>query len=158
MSASTTTTAGASGTTDGGLIVTDAQLREVALTRAEYEEICRRLGRRPNAVELGMCGAMWSEHCGYKNSKPLLRRFRVKGLETSTRVLVGAGEENAGAVDVGDGLAAIFKIESQNQPSAVEPFEGAATGCTARRSPAWTIRRRRTGASCRSGTRSARSC
>ncbi|HEV2122325.1 MAG TPA: AIR synthase-related protein, partial [Chloroflexota bacterium] len=107
---------------------TDAQLREVALTRAEYEEFCRRLGRRPNGVEIGMCGAMWSEHCGYKNSKPLLRRFRAPGMETNTRVLVGAGEENAGAVDVGDGLAAIFKIESHNHPSAVEPFQGAATG------------------------------
>jgi phosphoribosylformylglycinamidine synthase subunit PurL len=107
---------------------TDAQLREVALTRAEFEEFCRRLGRRPTAVELGICGAMWSEHCGYKNSRPLLRRFRAKGMETATRVLVGAGEENAGAVDVGDGLAAIFKIESHNHPSAVEPFQGAATG------------------------------
>jgi phosphoribosylformylglycinamidine synthase II len=106
--------------------VTDAQLREVALTRAEYDELCRRLGRRPNAVELGMCGAMWSEHCGYKNSKPLLRRFR--DVPAGERVLVGAGEENAGAVDVGDGLAAIFKIESHNHPSAVEPFQGAATG------------------------------
>src|SRR5436190_19205860 len=107
---------------------TDAQLREVALTRQEYEEVCRRLGRRPNVVELGMCGAMWSEHCGYKNSKPLLRRFRARPIETNARVLVGAGEENAGAVDVGDGLAAIFKIESHNHPSAVEPFQGAATG------------------------------
>ena len=105
---------------------TDAQLREVALSRAEYEEICRRLGRPPNAVELGMCGAMWSEHCGYKNSKPLLRRFGQ--IPAGERILVGAGEENAGAVDLGDGLAAIFKIESHNHPSAVEPFQGAATG------------------------------
>jgi phosphoribosylformylglycinamidine synthase len=107
---------------------TDAQLREVALTRAEYEELCRRLGRPPNAVEIGMCGAMWSEHCGYKNSKLLLRRFRARNVETQTRVLVGAGEENAGAVDLGDGWAAVFKIESHNHPSAVEPFQGAATG------------------------------
>ncbi len=107
---------------------TDAQLREVALTRAEFDEFCRRLGRRPTAVELGICGAMWSEHCGYKNSRPLLRRFRSQGMEAATRILVGAGEENAGAVDVGDGLAAIFKIESHNHPSAVEPFQGAATG------------------------------
>ena len=73
-----------------------------------------------------MCGAMWSEHCGYKNSKPLLRRFGA--VPAGERVLVGAGEENAGAVDLGDGLAAIFKIESHNHPSAVEPFQGAATG------------------------------
>ncbi|MDQ3701227.1 MAG: phosphoribosylformylglycinamidine synthase subunit PurL, partial [Chloroflexota bacterium] len=104
---------------------TAAQLREAALTRAEYEELCQRLGRSPNGVELGMCGAMWSEHCGYKNSKVLLRRFRGGG---SGRVLVGAGEENAGAVDIGDGLAAIIKNESHNHPSAVEPFQGAATG------------------------------
>lgn len=104
--------------------VTDAVLREVALTRAEYELICTRLGRRPNAVELGMFGAMWSEHCGYKNSKPLLRRFPRK----APHVLVELGEENAGAVDIGDGLAIIFKIESHNHPSAVEPFQGAATG------------------------------
>jgi phosphoribosylformylglycinamidine synthase II len=109
-------------------IPTDAQLREVALTRAEYDELCRRLGRRPNALELGMCGAMWSEHCGYKNSKPLLRRFHAHRGEPRARILVGAGEENAGAVDVGDGLAAVFKIESHNHPSAVEPFQGAATG------------------------------
>ncbi len=68
---------------------TDAQLREVALTRAEYATICERLGRRPNAVELGMCGAMWSEHCGYKNSRPLLRRFQA--VPAGERVLVGAG-------------------------------------------------------------------
>ena len=73
-----------------------------------------------------MCGAMWSEHCGYKNSKPLLRRFGQ--VPAGERILVGAGEENAGAVDLGDGLAAIFKIESHNHPSAVEPFQGAATG------------------------------
>jgi phosphoribosylformylglycinamidine synthase subunit PurL len=107
---------------------TDAQLREVALTRAEYELFCRRLGRTPTPVELGICGAMWSEHCGYKNSKPLLRRFSTAGMESATRILIGAGEENAGAVDVGDGLAVVFKIESHNHPSAVEPFEGAATG------------------------------
>ena len=107
---------------------TDAQLREVALTRAEYTLFCERLGRRPNPVELGICGAMWSEHCGYKNSRPLLKRFRANVIETNTKVLIGAGEENAGAVDVGDGYAAIFKIESHNHPSAVEPFQGAATG------------------------------
>src|SRR5919204_139598 len=104
--------------------ISDAMLREVALTREEYETIVTRLGRPPNAVELGMFGAMWSEHCGYKNSKPLLRRFPRK----APHVLVELGEENAGVVDIGDGLAIIFKIESHNHPSAVEPFQGAATG------------------------------
>src|ERR687884_579421 len=106
---------------DGG--ISDAILREVALTREEYDTIVARLGRAPNAVELGMAGAMWSEHCGYKNSRPLLKRFPTSG----PRVLQGPGE-NAGAVDIGDGLAVVFKIESHNHPSAVEPVEGAATG------------------------------
>jgi len=104
-------------------MVTDQVLAEVALTREEYERIVEHLGRAPNRVELGMFGAMWSEHCGYKNSKPLLKLFPTSG----PRVLQGPGE-NAGAVDIGDGLAAVFKIESHNHPSAVEPFQGAATG------------------------------
>src|ERR671936_247658 len=103
--------------------ISDAMLREVALTREEYETIVTRLGRPPNAVELGMFGAMWSEHCGYKNSKPLLRRLPTTG----PRVLQGPGE-NAGAVDIGDGQALVLKIESHNHPSAVEPYQGAATG------------------------------
>src|SRR5690242_18214319 len=98
-------------------------LDEVALSRAEYAQIVELLGRAPNAVELGMFGAMWSEHCGYKNSRPLLRLFPTTG----PRVAQGPGE-NAGAVDIGDGLVAVFKIESHNHPSAVEPYEGAATG------------------------------
>jgi phosphoribosylformylglycinamidine synthase len=81
------------------------------------------LGRAPNAVELGMFGAMWSEHCAYKNSRPLLRTLPTSG----ERVLVGPGE-NAGALDIGDGLAVVFKVESHNHPSAVEPYQGAATG------------------------------
>ncbi|MBE7381322.1 MAG: phosphoribosylformylglycinamidine synthase subunit PurL [Leptolyngbya sp. SIO1E4] len=89
----------------------------------EYEEIVRRLGRHPNRAELGMFGVMWSEHCCYKNSRPLLRQFPTEG----DRILVGPGE-NAGVVDVGDGLQLAFKIESHNHPSAVEPFQGAATG------------------------------
>ena len=89
----------------------------------EYEEIVRRLGRHPNRSELGMFGVMWSEHCCYKNSRPLLKQFPTKG----DRILVGPGE-NAGVVDVGDGLQLAFKIESHNHPSAVEPFQGAATG------------------------------
>src|ERR671922_2334046 len=103
--------------------ISDAMLREVALTRDEYDTIVARLGRPPNAVELGMFGAMWSEHCGYKNSKPLLRRLPTTG----PRVLQGPGE-NAGAVDIGDGQALVLKIESHNHPSAVEPYQGAATG------------------------------
>jgi phosphoribosylformylglycinamidine synthase subunit PurL len=89
----------------------------------EYQEIVRRLGRHPNQAELGMFGVMWSEHCCYKNSRPLLKQFPTTG----KRVLVGPGE-NAGVVDLGDGLQLAFKIESHNHPSAVEPFQGAATG------------------------------
>lgn len=89
----------------------------------EYEEIVRRLGRHPNRAELGMFGVMWSEHCCYKNSRPLLRQFPTEG----DRILVGPGE-NAGVIDAGDGLRVAFKIESHNHPSAVEPFQGAATG------------------------------
>ena len=89
----------------------------------EYAEIVRRLGRHPNKAELGMFGVMWSEHCCYKNSRPLLKQFPTTG----PRILVGPGE-NAGVVDLGAGLQLAFKIESHNHPSAVEPFQGAATG------------------------------
>ncbi|MEO0836721.1 MAG: phosphoribosylformylglycinamidine synthase subunit PurL, partial [Cyanobacteria bacterium J06642_3] len=89
----------------------------------EYQEIVSRLGRHPNKAELGMFGVMWSEHCCYKNSRPLLSQFPTTG----ERVLVGPGE-NAGVVDLGDGIRLAFKIESHNHPSAVEPFQGAATG------------------------------
>jgi len=89
----------------------------------EYEEIVHRLGRHPNRAELGMFGVMWSEHCCYKNSRPLLKQFPTEG----QRILVGPGE-NAGVVDLGNGLRLAFKIESHNHPSAVEPFQGAATG------------------------------
>ncbi|MBD1938630.1 phosphoribosylformylglycinamidine synthase subunit PurL [Microcoleus sp. FACHB-68] len=89
----------------------------------EYEEIVKRLGRHPNKAELGMFGVMWSEHCCYKNSRTLLKQFPTEG----DRILVGPGE-NAGVVDLGDGLRLAFKIESHNHPSAVEPFQGAATG------------------------------
>jgi len=89
----------------------------------EYEEIVKRLNRHPNKAELGMFGVMWSEHCCYKNSRPLLKQFPTTG----DRILVGPGE-NAGVVDLGDGLQLAFKIESHNHPSAVEPFQGAATG------------------------------
>ncbi|HUF06964.1 MAG TPA: phosphoribosylformylglycinamidine synthase subunit PurL [Candidatus Binatia bacterium] len=93
------------------------------LTSDEYDLVVESLGRPPNAVELGMFGAMWSEHCAYKHSRPLLGRLPSDG----ARVLVGPGE-NAGALDIGDGLAVIFKVESHNHPSAVEPYQGAATG------------------------------
>jgi phosphoribosylformylglycinamidine synthase subunit PurL len=93
------------------------------LTDAEYTSILESLGRTPNHVEVGILSAMWSEHCGYKNSRPLLRRLPTTG----RRVVQGPGE-NAGAVDIGDGLLAVLKMESHNHPSAVEPFQGAATG------------------------------
>ncbi len=93
------------------------------LTEAEYERVVAALGREPNPVELGMFGAMWSEHCAYKHSRPLLGLLPTRG----ERVLVGPGE-NAGAIDIGDGLAVVFKVESHNHPSAVEPYQGAATG------------------------------
>ncbi|HEX6140514.1 MAG TPA: phosphoribosylformylglycinamidine synthase subunit PurL [Candidatus Limnocylindria bacterium] len=93
------------------------------LTEEEFHLVVAALGREPNEVELGMFGAMWSEHCAYKHSRPLLGRFPTSG----ERVLVGPGE-NAGALDIGDGLAVVFKVESHNHPSAVEPYQGAATG------------------------------
>ncbi|MBV9388377.1 MAG: phosphoribosylformylglycinamidine synthase subunit PurL [Chroococcidiopsidaceae cyanobacterium CP_BM_ER_R8_30] len=99
------------------------EIASVGLKPEEYEEIVRRLGRHPNQAELGMFGVMWSEHCCYKNSRPLLKQFPTTG----DRILVGPGE-NAGVVDLGDGLRLAFKIESHNHPSAVEPFQGAATG------------------------------
>ncbi len=99
------------------------QIAAERLTLAEYDEIVKRLGRHPNRAELGMFGVMWSEHCCYKNSRPLLKQFPTQG----DRILVGPGE-NAGVVDLGDGLRLAFKIESHNHPSAVEPFQGAATG------------------------------
>src|ERR1700729_2593316 len=97
--------------------------RQLGLTDDEYARILDRLGRAPNDVELAMLSLMWSEHCGYKHSRRLLRRLPNEG----PPVLMGRGE-NAGAVDVGGGLAVAFKVESHNHPSAVEPFQGAATG------------------------------
>ena len=97
--------------------------RELGLTDAEYELIVEKLEREPNGLELAVFSLMWSEHCGYKHSKKLLRQLPTEG----PYLLMGPGE-NAGAVDVGDGLAVAFKVESHNHPSAVEPFQGAATG------------------------------
>ena len=90
---------------------------------SEYSEIVQRLGRHPNKAELGMFGVMWSEHCCYKNSRPLLKQFPTTG----ERILVGPGE-NAGVIDLGNGLRLAFKIESHNHPCAIEPYQGAATG------------------------------
>jgi len=106
------------------LPVSKEKLDEVALSEKEYQLIVERLGREPTEVELGMFGALWSEHCGYKHSRALLRQFPSK----SKRVLVKPGEENAGVIDIGDGLVIIMKIESHNHPSAIEPYQGAATG------------------------------
>ena len=100
-----------------------AALKQEGLKPRDWDEICRRLGRAPNRVELGMFGVMWSEHCCYRNSRPLLRGFPTEG----PQILVGPGE-NAGVVDLGGGHHLAFKIESHNHPSAVEPFQGAATG------------------------------
>ncbi|MEZ4494343.1 MAG: phosphoribosylformylglycinamidine synthase subunit PurL [Dehalococcoidia bacterium] len=99
-------------------------LDAVALSRDEYALLVQRLGRVPNDVELGMFGSLWSEHCGYKNSKPLLRLLPSGG----DRVLTRVGAENAGAIDIGGGRCVVMKVESHNHPSAVEPYEGAATG------------------------------
>ena len=111
------------------MAVTKETLDEIALSRAEYDLILERLDREPNPVELGMFGALWSEHCGYKHSRPLLRRFNQNPAgQRPSRVLSQTGAENAGAVDIGDGLAVVFKVESHNHPSAVEPLQGAATG------------------------------
>jgi len=97
--------------------------RELGLTDSEFELIVEKLGREPNDVELAMFSLLWSEHCAYKHSRKLLRRLPTEG----ERVVMGPGE-NAGAVDVGSGYAVAFKVESHNHPSAVEPFQGAATG------------------------------
>ncbi|MBC7882288.1 MAG: phosphoribosylformylglycinamidine synthase subunit PurL [Anaerolineae bacterium] len=100
-----------------------ADLARLRVSPQEYAQIVELLGRHPNRNELGMFSVMWSEHCCYKNSRPLLKGFPTTG----ARILVGPGE-NAGVVDIGDGLRVAFKIESHNHPSAVEPFQGAATG------------------------------
>src|SRR3712207_2716436 len=96
----------------------------VALSRPEYDLLGHRLGREPNDAEVGMFGSLWPEHCGHKNSKPLLRLFPGGG----DRVLTQAGAENAGAIDISDGLCVVMKVESHNHPSAIEPYQGAATG------------------------------
>ncbi|MEO7933288.1 MAG: phosphoribosylformylglycinamidine synthase subunit PurL [Chthoniobacterales bacterium] len=104
--------------------ITPEVIAKHGITPDEYTRIQGILGRDPNFTELGVFSVMWSEHCSYKNSKPELRKFPTSG----PRVLVKAGEENAGVIDIGDGWAVAFKMESHNHPSAVEPFQGAATG------------------------------
>ncbi|MDX6615788.1 MAG: phosphoribosylformylglycinamidine synthase subunit PurL, partial [Solirubrobacterales bacterium] len=97
--------------------------QELGLTDSEYELIVEKLRREPNHLELAMFSLLWSEHCAYKHSRKLLAKLPTDG----PRVVMGPGE-NAGAVDIGDGHAVAFKVESHNHPSAVEPFQGAATG------------------------------
>ena len=104
--------------------VDDQTLAQVAMSRAEYERLIDMLDREPTDVELGMAGALWSEHCGYKHTRPLFKHFPTTG----PYVLSELGQENAGAIDLGDGWCAVFKMESHNHPSAIEPYEGAATG------------------------------
>ena len=102
----------------------DRTLDMVAMSREEYARLVEMLDREPTEVELGMTGALWSEHCGYKHSRPLFHHFPTEGPYVLTKV----GEENAGAIDLGDGWCAVFKMESHNHPSALEPYQGAATG------------------------------
>ena len=104
--------------------VSKEQLEEIALSRKEYNLIVQKMGREPTEVELGLFGSLWSEHCGYKHSKALLKLFPNKG----KYVLVKPGEENAGVIDIGDGQVVGFKMESHNHPSYIEPYQGAATG------------------------------
>src|SRR5213595_3706193 len=104
--------------------VTPELVKQHGLTLEEFDRIKKILGRQPNFIELGIFSVMWSEHCSYKNSKKELKKFPTTG----PSILVKAGEENAGVVDIGDGWAIAFKMESHNHPSAIEPFQGAATG------------------------------
>jgi len=104
--------------------VSSTLIAQHGLTPEEYERIKKILGREPNFTEVGIFSVMWSEHCSYKNSRKELKKFPTSG----PNILVRAGEENAGVVDIGDGWAVAFKIESHNHPSAIEPFQGAATG------------------------------
>ena len=109
--------------TIGAEYTTVDQAREMGLSADEFDRICERLGRIPNLTELGIFSAMWSEHCSYKSSRRWLKTLPTSG----EQVIHGPGE-NAGVVDIGDGMAAVFKIESHNHPSFIEPYQGAATG------------------------------
>ncbi len=99
-------------------------IKDHGITDFEWKRICELLGREPNYTELGVFSVMWSEHCSYKHSKKYLKTLPTSG----SNILIKAGEENAGVVDIGNGWAIVFKIESHNHPSALEPFQGAATG------------------------------
>src|SRR6478735_7270903 len=103
--------------------ITPKQVADHKLTEAEYTLAVQTLGREPTWRELGVLSVMWSEHCSYKSSRVHLRRLPTTG----PRVVIGPGE-NAGAVDIGDGFCAVFKMESHNHPSYIEPYQGAATG------------------------------
>src|SRR5258708_19914434 len=102
--------------------ITPELVAKHGITPDEYQRIKDILKREPNFTELGIFSVMWSEHCSYKNSRLELRKFPTTG----PRVLVKAGDENAGVIDIGDGWGVAFKMESHNHPSAVEPFQGAA--------------------------------
>lgn len=104
--------------------ITPELVAKHGITPEEYQNILKILGREPSYTELGIFSVMWSEHCSYKNTKPLLKQFATQ----SKKILIGAGEENAGIIDIGDNIGIVFKMESHNHPSAVEPFQGAATG------------------------------
>src|SRR5919106_12528 len=104
--------------------VTVETAQQLRLTEEEFESIKQKLGRTPNFTELCAFSGMWSEHCSYKNSIKWLKTLPRSG----GRMLVAAGEENAGLMDIGNGYGVVFKIESHNHPSAIEPFQGAATG------------------------------
>nr|MBP6673608.1 phosphoribosylformylglycinamidine synthase subunit PurL [Bacteroidota bacterium] len=110
-------------TTNEPIVTKEVALKH-GLTDEEYQKVLTILGRTPTYTEIGIYSVMWSEHCSYKNSIAQLKTLPRSG----KRLLVGAGEENAGLVDVGGGIAVAFKIESHNHPSAVEPYQGAATG------------------------------
>ena len=116
--------------------VTPELAREHGLSAAEYGTVLGILGRTPSLTELGIFSVMWSEHCSYKSSRIHLKKFPTKG----PRVLQGPGE-NAGIVDIGDGLAVVFKMESHNHPSFIEPYQGAATGVDTRRATGGPRRR-----------------
>src|SRR5665213_961314 len=104
--------------------ITFETAEKLGLTKDEFEKIIQILGHKPNFTELSAYSVMWSEHCSYKNSIKWLKTLPREG----SKLLVKAGEENAGLMDIGDGLGVVFKIESHNHPSAIEPFQGAATG------------------------------
>ena len=110
--------------------ITSELLRAHGITPEEYERILKSLGRTPTLTELGIFSVMWSEHCSYKSSRVHLKRLPTR----SRRVVQGPGE-NAGIIDIGDGWACAFKIESHNHPSFIEPFQGATTGVGGSRNP-----------------------